>query len=195
MVGVAFRVALLSILTIAAKAAPTFFILAVLGLATRECGLLNSPHANGWIYWIRNHGAAHVIELLRAGFELHVFDVNPTSVGEAVAGGAQACKSVKELAAKSDFIVTMLPDVPEVESVMFGPEGVIENVRDNATLIEMSTIHPDSTRRVAQAAAAVGLHFLDAPVCRSSKDAEDGTLLILVGGEGEDLDRADHCLK
>ena len=136
-------------------------------------------------------GLPMALNLIRKGFSVVAFDVNPASIDRAIEGGAQACESIQELAAKSGIIITMLPDVPEVESVMYGPDGVLENAMDGTLLIEMSTIHPDTTKQVAFEASKRGIRFVDAPVCRSSKDAENGTLLILVGGEAQDLD---YCL-
>ena len=139
-------------------------------------------------------GLPMALNLIRAGNTLTVFDLNEMAVDQAVAAGAGRVDSIRELSKASDVVITMLPDVPEVEAVMGGENGVIENAKKGALLIEMSTIHPDTTRRLAEDAAAKGLRFLDAPVCRSSKDAEAGTLLILVGGEESDLESARSLL-
>lgn len=139
-------------------------------------------------------GLPMVLNLIRDGNTVTVFDLNELAVDQAVAAGASRTDSIGELSRTNDFVITMLPDVPEVEAVMNGENGVIENAKTGTILIEMSTIHPDTTRRLAKRAEEKGLRFLDAPVCRSSKDAEAGTLLILVGGNALDLKSARSLL-
>lgn len=134
-------------------------------------------------------GYPMALNLLKAGMSVVVFDVNEEVVSSAIEHGARSCDSVADLSKQSEVIITMLPDVPEVELVMLAEEGVVRNARPGSLLIEMSTIHPDTSKMVWRAAQERGLRFVDAPVCRSSKDAEAGTLLILVGGDKVDLER------
>ncbi len=133
-------------------------------------------------------GLPMAVNLIRAGYTVTVYDLRESAVERAVAEGARRAESVGELSRTNGIVVTMLPDVPEVEAVMTGQDGILENARSATIVIEMSTIHPDTTRKLADYAKTKGIRFLDAPVCRSSKDAENGTLLILVGGEEADLE-------
>lgn len=121
----------------------------------------------------------------KGNYELIVYDVVDRAVEELVAHGAKAAASAAEVAENSDVIITMLPNSPDVEAAVLGPGGVLEGMRPGSTLIDMSTIDPATTRKVAAAVQAKGCSMLDAPVGRSTANAEDGTLLIMAGGEEE----------
>ena len=88
-------------------------------------------------------------------------------------------------------MISIVPDVEEVDAVMLGPDGVLEGARPGSIIVEMSTIDPAATRRIAAKAAERGVRMIDAPVCRSSKHAVEGKLMILVGGAKEDFE---ECL-
>lgn len=128
--------------------------------------------------------------LLKAGYPLVVLDVGKTTVDELVAAGAQSAASPKEVAAQSDVIITMLPDSPDVEQVILGRDGVIEGMRAGTLVIDMSTIMPSVSRRVADAARAKGADALDAPVSGGQVGAVNATLTIMVGGTRAAFDRA-----
>ena len=121
--------------------------------------------------------------LLHGGFPLTVHDVVHAPVQELVAEGAGAAGSPKAVAETSDVVITMLPNSSDVEEVVLGEDGVIEGLRPGAVLIDMSTIDPAVTKRVAGEIAARGGRMLDAPVGKSSPAAVDGTLTIMVGGD------------
>ncbi len=84
----------------------------------------------------------------------------------------------------------MLPDWPQVEAVTFGPEGVLENVKPRVLVIDMSTIRPQTSRRIAEAGHTRGVRVLDAPVSGGEKGAVDGVLSIMVGGDADDFESA-----
>ena len=126
--------------------------------------------------------------LLEAGYPLVVYDIVAKSVEEIVAAGAKAGASVKDVARQADVVITMLPDSPDVEAVAFGPEGVIENIRPGCTYIDMSTISPTVSQRVAQECKARGVKVLDAPVSGGDVGAINGTLSIMVGGDQATFD-------
>jgi 2-hydroxy-3-oxopropionate reductase len=121
--------------------------------------------------------------LLKAGKKLVVYDLFPAGVTELAAAGATACSSAREVAEQSDIIITMLPDGPDVEQSVLGPNGVLEGARPGSTVVDMSSINPIVAQKVAAACAVKGVEFLDAPVSGGEPKAIDGTLAIMVGGD------------
>lgn len=128
--------------------------------------------------------------LVDAGYPLTVYDVAPAPVQSMIAVGAKGAESARAVAAASDIIVMMLPDSPQVQDAVAGPDGVIAGLRPGGLVIDMSTISPAVTRTVGAAVVAAGGHFVDAPVGRTSRHAEEGDLLIMVGGVEKDVDAA-----
>ncbi|MCC7175413.1 MAG: 2-hydroxy-3-oxopropionate reductase [Bryobacterales bacterium] len=133
--------------------------------------------------------------LLRVHHELVVYNPSPGPVEELVKAGAQRGASPRDVAARADIIITMLPDGPEVEQVILGPGGVLEGARPGALVIDMSSISPTVARKVGAACEAKEVHFLDAPVSGGEPRAIHGTLAIMAGGRKEDFDRAEPVLK
>jgi 2-hydroxy-3-oxopropionate reductase len=125
--------------------------------------------------------------LLKAGYPLVVHDLNRQAVATLVAAGAAEAFSPKEIAARSDVIITMLPDSPDVEAVALGPDGLIEGVRPGVLYADMSTIAPTAAVKVAHALAAKGVRCLDAPVSGGEVGAINATLSIMVGGAEDDF--------
>jgi len=121
--------------------------------------------------------------LVKAGHELVVYDLNEAPVRELEAAGANRAHSSKELAGTSDLVITMLPDSPDVEKAAFGPDGIFEGIKPGSTYIDMSTISPVTTKKLAEAAKAKNVRTLDAPVSGGEKGAIEGTLTIMAGGE------------
>ena len=132
-----------------------------------------------------NMGKPMASNLIKAGYPLTIHDLKPEPVKELVAAGAVAAGSPREVAEKSEVVITMLTSSPHVEQVMFGPNGVLEGLKGGATIIDMSTIDPIVTQKVAGAAAEKGIKMLDAPVSGAPPKAADGTLSIMVGGKKE----------
>ncbi|MCA9879757.1 MAG: 2-hydroxy-3-oxopropionate reductase [Thermomicrobiales bacterium] len=128
--------------------------------------------------------------LLQAGYDLTVYNRSRGPVAELVAAGASAAESPQDVAERSDVVITMLPDSPEVEAVVAGPGGVLAGSRAGTLLIDMSTISPAVSRALAQVAEARGVGMLDAPVSGGDVGARQGTLSIMVGGRAEDFQRA-----
>ena len=126
--------------------------------------------------------------LLEAEYPLVVYDIVPAAVEEVVAAGAKAGTSVKDVAQQGDVVITMLPDSPDVESVAFGPDGVIKNIRSGCTYVDMSTISPTVSEQIAKEAKPKGIKVLDAPVSGGDVGAINGTLSIMVGGDQETFD-------
>jgi 4-hydroxybutyrate dehydrogenase / sulfolactaldehyde 3-reductase len=121
--------------------------------------------------------------VLRGGFPLTVCDVRPEPVAELVQEGAQSAASPREAAEWADVVITMVPDSPDVRQVVFGENGVLEALRPDAVLIEMSTIDPSVTHELAAAVQKRGARMIDAPVGRSSAAAAEGNLIIMAGGD------------
>lgn len=127
--------------------------------------------------------------LMRAGYSLIVYDINKEPVRELMSLGAEGGSSPKDVAERTDIIITMLPDSPQVKDVILGENGVLEGVRRGAIIIDMSSIAPAVSKEVAIKAEEKGIEFLDAPVSGGEPKAIDGTLAIMVGGKKEVLDR------
>lgn len=128
--------------------------------------------------------------LLKAGRRLVVYDLEPAPVEELIAAGAARGACSRDVAARSDFIVTMLPDGPDVERAVLGPDGALEGARPGSVIIDMSSISPLVSQKVGKACAAKGVEFLDAPVSGGEPKAIDATLAIMVGGKPEIFEKA-----
>lgn len=120
--------------------------------------------------------------LMEAGFSLTVHNRSRAPVDELVREGARDGRSSRAVAEESDIIITMLPDSPDVQQVVTGPNGVIEGIRRSAVLVDMSTISPIVTQELAKTVQAKGAEMLDAPVSGGEKGAIEATLSIMVGG-------------
>ncbi len=123
--------------------------------------------------------------LVKAGHEVSVYDLNPASIQELSAKGALACKNSKEVAQKSEIIIIMVQDTPDVEAVLFGKDGVVEGLKPNSIVVDMSSISPIATKEFAKKLAGMKIKMLDAPVSGGQVGAENATLSIMVGGETE----------
>jgi 2-hydroxy-3-oxopropionate reductase len=133
--------------------------------------------------------------LLRAGFRLIVHNRSRAAVDELTAEGAASGLSPRDVAARSDAVITMLPDSPDVAAVMRGQDGVLAGCRPGTLIIDMSTIAPSVARSLADEAVARGMEMLDAPVSGGEAGARDGTLSIMVGGSHAALERARPILR
>ncbi len=128
--------------------------------------------------------------LLAAGFELTVYNRSRAAIDELASEGARAAGSAEAVAAQSDIVITMLPDGPDVEAVVEGQSGLLNGAREGLLHIDMSTISPLTTRRLAELLEARGARMLDAPVSGGEEGAKAGTLSIMIGGHEEDVERA-----
>jgi len=121
--------------------------------------------------------------LLKAGYELVVYDIVAAPVEEVVKAGATAGSSPKEVAAQGDVIITMLPNSPHVKEAVLGKNGVIEGARKGSIVVDMSSIAPLVAQEVAAELMKNGVEMLDAPVSGGEPKAIDGSLAIMVGGK------------
>jgi len=134
-------------------------------------------------------GAPMARNILNRGHRLIVSDLQPAAVASLTAAGAAAARTPKEVAAASDVVITMLPDAPDVERVALGSDGIVAGIRRGAIYIDMSTIDPDTTRKVGEAIAAQGASMIDSPVGKTADHAVAGTLTLMVGGPDEVIAR------
>jgi 3-hydroxyisobutyrate dehydrogenase len=130
-------------------------------------------------------GRPMAINILSAGFPLAVWNRTKSKIEPLVSRGVRSVNSPKEAAEISDVVITMVTDSPDVEKVILESEGVIEGVHKGLTVIDMSTISPIVTRRIAKALEEKGAEMLDAPVSGGEKGAIEGALSIMVGGKNE----------
>ncbi len=122
--------------------------------------------------------AAHLVD---AGHTLHVYDINPAPQ-DLIAKGAKACGSSREVAEKSDVIITMVPDTPHVAAALFGANGVAEGLKPGKIVVDMSSISPIETKAFAKRINELGCDYLDAPVSGGEVGAKAASLTIMVGG-------------
>lgn len=120
--------------------------------------------------------------LLKAGYELSVFDINQEAVAKLAAEGARASATPKEVAEHSEIIFTMLPNSQHVKEVILGENGILKGAAHGSVIIDMSSISPVVSKELSVKALEAGLSMLDAPVSGGEPKAIDGTLAIMVGG-------------
>ena len=132
--------------------------------------------------------------LLKAGYELTVYDINKAAVEEVVAAGAQSALTNKAVAEKSDVIITMVPNSPQVKEVVLGQNGVLEGMKPGTIIVDMSSINPIASREICQAVEEKGGYMIDAPVSGGEPKAIDGTLSIMCGGKQEIFDKVKDIL-
>ena len=125
--------------------------------------------------------------MLKAGYDLTVSDLNKANVDEVVAAGAKAASN-KEIGETCDVVMTMLPNSPHVKSVMLGENGVASFMKPGSVFIDMSSINPVASKEIAAALAEKSIEMLDAPVSGGEPKAIDGTLSFMVGGKQEVFD-------
>jgi len=135
------------------------------------------------------------LNLIKAGYELVVLDLDQAAVAELAAAGAQSAGSPREVAERSDVIITMLPNSPQVKTVVLGEQGVLAGVRKGSVVIDMSSIAPLVSRELSVQLAGRGVDLLDAPVSGGQPKAIDGTLSVMVGGPQQVFDRCFPIMK
>ena len=132
--------------------------------------------------------------LMKAGYSLTVHDIVGSAVEELATDGAAPASSSKEVAEKVPIVITMVPDSADSEAAILGPNGVLEGTSRGSVVIDMSSIAPASSQKIAAACEKSGVDFLDAPVSGGEPKAIDGTLAIMVGGKKEVFDRHEDIL-
>ena len=140
-------------------------------------------------------GGAMAANVARAGFQVTAWNRTPGRASELDGLGVRPADSPAAVAAASDIVVTIVSDTPDVEAVLFGPQGIAAGAAAGSLVVDMSTISPSATRDFATRLAERGVSMLDAPVSGGSEGAKKGTLSIFVGGDAVDLERARPVLE
>lgn len=135
-------------------------------------------------------GSAMAANLARAGFPLTVYNRTPGRAEPLSELGATEVRSPRQVARASDVVVTCVPDAPQVDEVLFGPDGLAEGFAEGSLFIDCSTISPARARQFGERLGAQGVAMVDAPVSGGSEGAKAGTLTIMVGGAPSDVERA-----
>ncbi len=134
-------------------------------------------------------GKPMVRNLMKAGNTVTVYDIVGTSVEEMATEGAIPASSSSEVASKNSLIITMVPDSADSEAAILGANGVLEGAASGSVVIDMSSIAPASSQKIAAGCEAQGVDFLDAPVSGGEPGAVSGTLAIMVGGKKDVYDK------
>ena len=142
-----------------------------------------------------NMGLPMLGNLLKKGFSATAYDIVPAALDRAVAQGAGRAGSLAETAAAGDIVITILPSSSNVEAAYLGAGGILEHARAGRLCIDMSTIDPGTSQRVAARLAERGIRFIDAPVSGGVAGAAAGTLTIMVGGAPADVEEAMPALQ
>jgi 4-hydroxybutyrate dehydrogenase / sulfolactaldehyde 3-reductase len=125
--------------------------------------------------------------LLKHGYPLVVHDLSPAAVDKLVSQGASAGGSARAVAERSEVVITVLPDGPDVEATLLGPEGIVKAARPGTMFVDCSTVDPAVTLRLGTAVRAAGCRFVDAAMGRQVENAQNGTLMFMVGATDEDF--------
>ncbi len=128
--------------------------------------------------------------LISAGYQLAVYDINREGIERLATDGAEATNSPKEAATSRDMVITMLPDDRIVEEAIMGTDGAMEGMSQGAILVDMSTVSPATSKKIAETLKKNGMEMLDAPVSGGDVGAKEATLSIMVGGKKEIFDKA-----
>lgn len=140
-------------------------------------------------------GQPMAINIARAGYRLTVYNRTRAKAEPLRALGAYVAESPREVAERSDVVIAMLTDGPDVEKILFGERGVVEGSRPGMVFIDMGTNSPDYAKSFAERLSRYGVEFLDAPVTGGQKGAIEGTLTIMVGGKYEVFKRVEPILR
>jgi len=142
---------------------------------------------------IMGHSMAQ--NLLAAGHEVTVWNRTPSRADDLVTAGAIRAGTPAEVARHNDIVMICVSDTPDVEAVVFGPDGVADGMSPGLLIIDHSTISPVATTEFAQRVNAKGGSWLDAPISGGAEGARKGTLSIMIGGDGADIERSREYLE
>ncbi len=127
--------------------------------------------------------------LLKAGYDLVVYDFNKDAVADLVSYGASAAESGKELASQVEAVITMVPNSPHVRAAVLGENGVAEGAKPGLVVIDMSSIDPTESKAIGAELAKMGIDMMDCPVSGGEPKAIDGTISVMCGGKKELFDK------
>jgi 3-hydroxyisobutyrate dehydrogenase len=144
---------------------------------------------------VGNMGNPMAYNILKAGFPVRVYDMNPQAMENLVQAGATRAASIQEVVSHSEITLTSLPASPDVEAVYLQPGGLVDSAQPGAILIDLSSVLPSTPRKIEPRAMERGVHFLEAPVSGGVSGARAATLAIMVGGDPQGLERARPVLR
>ena len=144
---------------------------------------------------VGNMGNPMAGNVLKSGFPLTVFDLNPAAASNLIAAGARKGGSVQDVLDQSEIVMTCLPASPDVEALYLSSGGLIERARRDTILIDLSSVLPSTPRKLDPKARERGVHFLEAPVSGGVSGARAATLAVMVGGDVAILERARPVLR
>ena len=127
--------------------------------------------------------------LLHAGHSLHIYNRTPAKCDPLAQAGAHVVAHPAQVAQAAEVVFINVPDTPDVETVLFGPDGIASVAQPGLIVVDNSTVSAQATQQFAQRLGKLGVHYLDAPVSGGDVGAQKGTLAIMVGGEKEIFDR------
>ncbi|MEU3264272.1 2-hydroxy-3-oxopropionate reductase [Streptomyces bacillaris] len=133
--------------------------------------------------------------LIKAGYSVTGYTLEQDKIDRLVAAGGTGASSIADAVADADIVITMVPASPQVEAIAYGPDGILENAKRGALLVDMSSITPQTSVDLAKNAAEKGVRVLDAPVSGGEAGAVEAVLSIMVGGEQADFDAAKPLLE
>jgi 2-hydroxy-3-oxopropionate reductase len=136
-------------------------------------------------------GREMVRNLLKAGHAVRAFDLTEAAVADVVTDGAVGAQNPADAARDADIVITMLPDTPHVEAVVYGAHGLLKSPPRGKLIVDMSTISPDAVRRIHADLQQAGVSFIDAPVSGGPLGAKNAALSIMAGGEAEAFSKAE----
>ena len=140
-------------------------------------------------------GSSMSENLIKAGYDVTGYTLEQDKVDRLVAAGGTGASSIADAVRDADVVITMVPASPQVEAIAYGPEGILENAKRGALLVDMSSITPQTSVDLAKNAAEKGIRVLDAPVSGGEAGAIEAVLSIMVGGEQADFDAAKPLLE
>jgi 3-hydroxyisobutyrate dehydrogenase len=144
---------------------------------------------------VGNMGNPMAGNVLKAGFPFTVFDRNPAAMANLIAAGARKAGSAQEVVEQSEVVLTCLPASPDVEALYLDAGGLVDRAKAGTILIDLSSVLPSTPRKIEPRAKARGVHFLEAPVSGGVSGARAATLAVMVGGDGEILERVRPVLR
>jgi len=144
---------------------------------------------------VGNMGNPMAGNVLKAGFPMTVYDMNPKAMENLLQAGAKRAESAQEVVEASQIVLTSLPASPDVEAAYLQPGGLVERARPGTILIDLSSVLPSTPRKIEPVARKRGVHFLEAPVSGGVSGAAAATLAIMVGGDAGALKQAEPVLR
>ena len=155
---------------------------------------MNSPAKHIGLIGLGLMGRPMGMNLIKAGYPLTVWNRTASRAEELVAAGAKLAKSPQEVAAASDFLLTIVSDPAALEEVLWGNSGAMQSLKRGSIYVDSSTVSPTLARKIAAACSERGARFLDAPVTGGDWGAKKGELVFMIGGDSDTLKEAEHIL-